>query len=669
MAVHHTLTPGCIQMCGLAGFIDTSGEKDNQLLAAVVSEMAKTLRHRGPDDDATWTDAQTGIALGFRRLAILDLTESGRQPMHSRCERYVIVFNGEIYNHGELRQQLEVEGHPFRGRSDTEVILTAVSQWGLQRSLRTFNGMFAFALWDRRERQLHLVRDRLGEKPLYYGWMGTSFLFGSELKSLNAYPGFRAAINRSALALYFRHNCVPAPHSLYEGIFKLPPATVLTLDCAKGSPILSSFPYWTLREAATRGLQTPFAGSEKDAVAELEQRLAQSVRSRMIADVPLGAFLSGGVDSSAVVALMQSQSSRPIQTFCLGSSFDDYNEAQHARAVAKHLGTAHTEVNVTADDALAVIPQLARIYDEPFADSSQIPTLLVSRLARQQVTVSLSGDGGDELFGGYNRYVWGADLWSKLVPFPFWLRSLGSSTLKALSPQSWQHVLNFLGPALPAHLKQRHPGDKLQKLADALSASSPEHFYLKLVSHWDKPSDLALGATEPLTGITDPRFGLDSKKMAEHMMFLDTITYLPDDILVKLDRASMAASLEARTPMLDHTLLEFAWSLPHHLKIRGKLGKWILRQVLYKYVPESLLERPKAGFAIPLDAWLRGPLRDWAEALLDESRLRTEGYLDPPPVRKKWSEHLSGRRNWQFLLWDVLMFQAWLENSRKAGLS
>ena len=656
-------------MCGFAGFIDTSGEKNDQRLVAIVSQMAETLRHRGPDDESTWTDAQVGIALGFRRLAILDLTESGRQPMHSRCKRFVIVFNGEIYNHGDLRQQLEMEGHPFRGRSDTEVILAAVSQWGVQRALQNFNGMFAFALWDRQERQLYLVRDRLGEKPLYYGWMGTSFLFGSELKSLNAYPGFRATINRSALALYFRHNCVPAPHSIYEGIFKLPPATVLTLDCSKSSPTLSSLPYWTLREVATSGLQNPFAGSEKDAVAELEKRLARSVRSRMIADVPLGAFLSGGVDSSAVVALMQLQSPRPIQTFCLGSSFDDYNEAQHARAVAKHLGTTHTEVNVTSEDALAVIPQLARIYDEPFADSSQIPTLLVSRLARQQVTVSLSGDGGDELFGGYNRYVWGADLWSKLAPVPFWLRSLGSLTLNALSPRSWQHVLNFLDPALPAHLKQRHPGDKLQKLADALSASSPEHFYLKLVSHWDNPSGLALGATEPLTGVTDPRFGLDSKKMAERMMFLDTITYLPDDILAKLDRASMAVSLEARTPMLDHTLLEFAWSLPHHLKIRDKRGKWILRQVLYKYVPESLLERPKAGFAIPLDTWLRGPLRDWAEALLDESRLRTEGYLDPPPVRKKWSEHLSDRRNWQFLLWDVLMFQAWLENSRKAGLS
>jgi len=655
-------------MCGLAGYIDTSGEKDNQLLAAVVSQMAGTLRHRGPDDDATWTDAQTGIALGFRRLAILDLTESGRQPMHSRCNRLVIVFNGEIYNHSELRQQLEMQGHSFRGRSDTEVILAAVSQWGVQRALQNFNGMFAFALWDRQQRQLYLVRDRLGEKPLYYGWMGRSFLFGSELKSLNAYPGFRAGINRSALALYFRHNCVPAPHSIYEGIFKLPPATVLTLDCSKSSPTLSSLPYWTLREAAVGGRRNPFAGSETDAVTELEQRLAQSVQSRMIADVPLGAFLSGGVDSSVVVALMQSQSSRPIQTFCLGSSFDDFNEAQHARAVAKHLGTTHTEINVTAEDALAVIPQLARIYDEPFADSSQIPTLLVSRLARQQVTVSLSGDGGDELFGGYNRYLWGADLWKRIAPIPLWLRSLGSLTLSALSPRSWQRLLNFLEPALPVHLRQRHSGDKLQKLADALSAGSPEHFYLKLVSHWDNPSALVLGASEPLTAVTDPRFSPDFANMAGRMMFLDTITYLPDDILVKLDRASMAASLEARTPLLDHTLFEFAWSLPHHLKIRDKRGKWILRQVLYKYVPESLLERPKAGFAIPLDTWLRGPLRDWAEALLAESRLRNEGLIDPSSIRRKWNEHLTGQRNWQHPIWDVLMFQAWLESSPRANL-
>lgn len=654
-------------MCGLAGFIDTSGDKDNLQLAELVSRMAETLRHRGPDDDATWTDAQAGIALGFRRLAILDLTESGRQPMHSRCKRFVIVFNGEIYNHVELRQQLEAEGQSFRGRSDTEVILAAVSQWGLRVGLKKFNGMFAFALWDREQRELHLVRDRLGEKPLYYGWMGTSFLFGSELKSLSAYPGFRAPINRSALALYFRHNCVPAPHSIYEGIFKLPPATVLTLDYSKGRPVPAFLSYWSMLEAAVRGLQKPFAGSEADAVSQLESRLAESVRSRMIADVPLGAFLSGGVDSSAVVALMQAQSSRSIQTFCLGSSFDDYDEAGHARAVAKHLGTTHIEVNVTAEDALAVIPELAGIYDEPFADSSQIPTLLVSRLARQHVTVSLSGDGGDELFGGYNRYVWSADLWNRVAPIPIWLRSWVGRTLNGLSPRSWQRILKFLEPALPAHLKQRHPGDKLHKLADALSASSPEHLYLKLVSHWDNPIALVLGASEPSTPITDPSFGLDSAEMAERMMLLDTITYLPDDILVKLDRASMSASLEARTPLLDHTLLEFAWSLPHHLKIRDKQGKWILRQAVYKYVPQSLLERPKTGFAVPLDVWLRGPLRDWAESLLDESRLRTDGYLDPLSIRSKWNEHLTGRRNWQFLLWDVLMFQAWLEDRGKAG--
>lgn len=655
-------------MCGLAGFIDTSGEKDNAQLAALAARMAVTLRHRGPDDDATWTDAHAGIAMGFRRLAILDLTETGRQPMHSGCKRFVIVFNGEIYNHGELRQRLQQEGLPFRGRSDTEVILAAVSQWGLLRALQSFNGMFAFALWDRQQRQLHLVRDRLGEKPLYYGWMGASFLFGSELKSLSAHPDFRGSINRSALALYFRYNCVPAPYSIYEGVFKLPPATVLTLDCSTSSPTLCSSPYWALRDAAVSGLRNPFTGCEKDAVTELEQRLAQSVRSRMTADVPLGAFLSGGVDSSAVAALMQSQSSRPIQTFCLGSSFDDYNEAAHARAVAKHLGTTHTEVNVMAEDAMAVIPQLARIYDEPFADSSQIPTLLVSRLARQQVTVSLSGDGGDELFGGYNRYVWGPDLWNKLAPVPFWLRSLGSSTLSAFSPRSWQQVLDFVQPALPAYLKQSHSGDKLQKLAHVLAASTPEHLYMKLVSHWGNPSCLVLGASEPPTPGSDPEAGLDSTEMAERMMFLDTITYLPDDILVKLDRASMAAGLEARTPLLDHTLLEFAWTLPRHLKIRDKQGKWILRQVLYKYVPQPLLERPKTGFAVPLDAWLRGPLRDWAEALLDESRLRGEGNLDPVPIRRKWNEHLAGRRNWQFMLWDVLMFQAWIED-RKIGLS
>lgn len=653
-------------MCGLAGFIDTSGAKNDGQLAAMVSRMAETLRHRGPDDDGIWTEAQAGIALGFRRLAILDLTQSGHQPMVSRCQRFVIVFNGEIYNHADLRKQLEIEGHAFRGRSDTEVILACASQWGLERALQSLNGMFAFALWDRRDRQLHLVRDRLGEKSLYYGWIGPAFLFGSELKSLTAYPGFRASIDRSALALYFRHNCIPAPYSIYNGILKLPPATVLTLDCSKGAPGPSSpRPYWSLLEVALNGSKNPFPGSEQDAAAELERRLARSVQSRMVADVPLGAFLSGGVDSSTVVALMQAQSSRPVQTFCLGSTFDQYNEADSARAVAKHLGTNHSEAWVTAEDALAIIPQLPRIYDEPFADSSQIPTFLISRLARKQVSVSLSGDGGDELFGGYNRYVWGVELWHKLASLPSWLRRMVSLVLNAPSPQAWQRFSEILAPALPKPWVQRHSGDKLQKLAVALSATSQDEFYLKLVSHWEKSTSLVLGSSELATPVSDQRFPEGALGLADRMMFLDTLTYLPDDILVKLDRASMAASLEARTPMLDHTLVEFAWTLPQCLKVRGKQGKWLLRQVSYGYVPPSLLDRPKSGFAVPLHAWLRGSLREWAETLLDEARLKAEGFLQPFLVRAKWKEHLAGRRNWQYPLWDVLMFQAWLEDNRR----
>lgn len=652
-------------MCGLAGFIDTSGEKDNQQLAALASRMAETLSHRGPDDEAAWTDAQAGVALGFRRLAVLDLSENGRQPMLSACERFVVVFNGEIYNHRELRKQLEADGHGFRGSSDTEVLLAAIGQWGLHPAVQRFNGMFALALWDRHERQLHLVRDRLGEKPLYYGWMGSTFLFGSELKALKAHPAFQGTVNRSALALYFRHNCVPAPYSIYEGILKLAPGTILSLDLAKGGPHPSFSQYWSAKEAALSGLRSPFCGSEEDAVDELEIRLGQSVRSRMVADVPLGAFLSGGVDSSLVVALMQSHSTRPVRTFCIGSPFDDYNESNYARAVSGHLGTAHTELTVTGQDTLAVIPQLAGIFDEPFADSSQIPTLLVSRLARREVTVSLSGDGGDELFGGYNRYVWGSSLWKRLAPIPLWLRSCGAAALHALSPRFWQHICQLAKPVLPAQFHQKQAGDKLQKLATALSAESPEHLYVKLASHWENPALLVLGATEPLTPVTDPEAANDYLQLPERMMFLDTISYLPDDILVKLDRASMAVGLEARTPLLDHTLLEFAWSLPLSLKIREKTGKFVLRQVLYRHVPASLLNRPKAGFSIPLDAWLRGPLRDWAEELLNERSLRVQGYLDPSPVRTKWQQHLSGKRNWQYPIWDVLMFQAWLAEDRK----
>ncbi|HAA30512.1 MAG TPA: asparagine synthase (glutamine-hydrolyzing) [Cyanobacteria bacterium UBA8553] len=644
-------------MCGITGFWDTSGQISTDKMQWIVRQMSDTLLHRGPDDGGTWVDVEAGIALGHRRLSILDLSPEGHQPMQSASGRYVIVFNGEIYNFLELRQELESLGHHFRGHSDTEVMLASFSQWGLNQALGRFNGMFAFALWDRQERVLHLGRDRLGEKPLYYGCINQTFFFGSELKALKAHPKFQAEINRDALALFVRHNCIPAPYSIYQGIYKLPPGTVLTW---KGDGNLTPVPYWSAKEVAERGVAKSFVGSESEAVARLEALLQEAVALRMVADVPLGAFLSGGIDSSTVVALMQSQSSQPVKTFSIGFYEEAYNEAKDAKAVAEHLGTDHTELYVTPEEAIAVIPKLPTLYDEPFSDSSQIPTFLVSQLAKQHVTVSLSGDGGDELFGGYNRYFWGRSIWGKIGWMPQHLRQVAASALTSLSPQTWNQLFTGFGAVLPPVLRQRNPGDKLHKLAEILAVDSPDTMYKGLVSHCKEPEYLVFGSLEPSTTLTDRKKWARLPDFTQRMMFLDTVTYLPDDILTKVDRASMGVSLEARVPLLDHRLVEFAWQLPLDMKIRNEQGKWLLRQVLYKYVPQKLIERPKMGFGIPIDDWLRGPLRDWAEALLDEKRLREEGFFDPQPIREQWTEHLSGERNWQYYLWDVLMFQAWL---------
>lgn len=645
-------------MCGITGFWDTSGQIETEQMQPIVRRMSDTLLHRGPDDGGTWVDARVGIALGFQRLSILDLSPEGHQPMHSACDRYVIVFNGEIYNFLELRQELKSLGHHFRGYSDTEVMLASFSQWGLDRAVQRFNGMFAFALWDRQERVLHLGRDRLGEKPLYYCCIGQTFVFASELKALKAYPKFQAEINRDALALFVRHNYIPAPYSIYKSIYKLPPGTVLTW---KGDGNLTPMPYWSAKEVAESGVAKPFVGSEAEALAKLDTLLREAVALRMVADVPLGAFLSGGIDSSTVVALMQSQSSQPVKTFSIGFYEEAYNEAQQAKAVAEYLGTDHTELYVTPEEAIAVIPKLPTLYDEPFSDSSQIPTFLVSQLAKQRVTVSLSGDGGDELFGGYNRYFWGRSIWQKIGWMPQSLREVAAGALTSLSPQMWNQLFTSFGAVLPPVLRQRNPGDKLHKLAEILAVDSPDTMYQGLVSHWKVPESLVLSSLEPSTTLTDCKKWARLPDFTQRMMFLDTVTYLPDDILTKVDRASMGVSLEARVPFLDHRLVEFAWQLPLEMKIRNEQGKWLLRQVLYNYVPQKLIERPKMGFGIPIDDWLRDPLRDWAEALLDEKRLREEGFFNPQPIREIWIEHLSGERNWQYYLWDVLMFQAWLE--------
>jgi asparagine synthase (glutamine-hydrolysing) len=649
-------------MCGLVGFL--GGVASNSSDTVSLRRMSDQIFLRGPDDAGDWSDSETRIALAHRRLAIVDLTPAGHQPMWSSDGRFVIVFNGEIYNHLSIRSELDRQGKApiWRGHSDTETLLAGIQVWGIEDTLKKSIGMFAIALWDKQTKTLSLARDRLGEKPLYYGWQGDGeqavFLFGSELKALKAHPAFQAEIDRDALSLLMRHNYIPAPYSIYQGIRKLPPGCLLTVTKAQREPTLVY--YWSASGVISEGGGNPFSGSSEQAVNELEVLLKSAVLQQMMADVPLGAFLSGGIDSSTVVALMQAQSDRPVKTFTIGFNEAGYNEAVHAKAVAAHLGTEHTELYVTPQQALNVIPRLPSLYCEPFSDSSQIPTFLVSQLARQHVTVSLSGDAGDELFCGYNRYVMASRLWRKLSRFPAASRRLLASGLTALSPSGWNALLGPMQGMFPASLQQANLGDKLHKGAGVLAADSVDALYLGLVSHWDDPSNLILGGKEPptlLTGNSPQLSGLDD---IQRMMALDTMTYLPDDILVKMDRAAMGVSLESRVPFLDHRVVEFAWRLPQSMKLHDGVGKWALRQVLYRYVPKALIERPKMGFGVPIDVWLRGPLKEWAESLLDESRLRREGFFNPLPIRQKWAEHLSGRRNWQYHLWDVLMFQAWL---------
>lgn len=649
-------------MCGFAGFLGgiRIGASSDPL--SLLSAMSNQIIHRGPDDSGHWYDAEGKIGLGHRRLSILDLSPAGHQPMHSSSDRYVIAFNGEIYNHLDLRRELGgAREFAWRGHSDTETLLAGFDVWGIRQTVERCIGMFAFAVWDKASRVLTLVRDRLGEKPLYYGWQGAgvnrSFLFGSELKALRAHPAFSAGIDRGALCLLLRHNAIPAPYSIFEGISKLAPGCMLSLSVDRPEPQISQ--YWSVPEVARVGVANRFSGSAEAAVEQLDVLLKDAVRQQMVADVPLGAFLSGGIDSSAVVALMQAQSNRPVKTFTIG--FDDagYNEAVHAKAVARHLGTDHTELYVQPQQARDVIPLLPTLYCEPFSDSSQIPTFLVSQLARQHVTVSLSGDAGDELFAGYNRYQMTDRLWRRLERIPRPLRSLLAKGITSISPGGWDSLARFI----PGASGYRVFGDKLHKGAGVLASSSVDDLYLGLVSHQTRPESWVVGGQEPATKLTGFRPVLDGLNPVERMMALDAISYLPDDILTKVDRAAMGVSLESRVPFLDHRVVEFAWTLPLDYKLRGGQTKWPLRQVLYRYVPKELIERPKMGFGIPLDAWLRGPLRGWAEALLDEARLKREGYFHPAPIRDKWLEHLSGRRNWQHHLWDVLMFQAWLENA------
>ena len=641
-------------MCGFVGFVGRPGALGGDEMKRLAARMADRLESRGPDDAGTWVSPSAGIALGHRRLAVIDLTTAGRQPMVSASGRSVIAYNGEVYNFGDIRRELEAEKRRFRGNSDTEVLLEACEAWGVEHAVSKLIGMFAFAFWDDHARRLTLVRDRLGIKPLYWGRCGGVLFFGSQPKGFVDHPAWRPVVDRDALAAYLRHAYVPAPHSIFKGIEKLEPGSIVEID-ADGRETRRR--YWDLRRIACDAARDRDALDDETAAEMLDNLLRDAVKQRMIADVPLGVFLSGGIDSSAVVALMQAQSDRPVKSFTIGFTEAGYDEARHAKHIAAHLGTDHTKLYVSAERTMAVLPQLASWFDEPFADSSQVPTYLISEMTRRHATVVLSGDGGDELFAGYNRHIIAATLWRRIETWPRPLRAAIASLLRAVPPSTWDRL--FLG--MPRSIRPPQIGDKVHKLAAILSLADQEALYRRLVSQWQEPDAQVRGGREPRGHLWDPTIRRDFSDFTDRMQFLDTLTYLPDDILTKVDRASMAVGLEARVPLLDHRVVEFAWRLPLAMKVRGGQGKWLLRQVLRAYVPPRLTDRPKMGFGVPIDRWLRGALREWAESLLAEDRLRDGGYFELEPIRRAWADHLSGSRNRQYQLWTVLMFESWRE--------
>jgi len=639
-------------MCGIAGVV---GWKQDQYVAATVAEMVEALLHRGPDDGAVWTDTENGVSLGHRRLSILELSAHGSQPMVSSSERFVIVYNGEIYNFNELRQQLELEGHNcvWRGHSDTEVLLAAIEAWGIQTVLDKLVGMFAFAVWDKLTKSITIARDRMGEKPLYYGFIGHRFIFSSELKAIKAAFGSELSIDRYALTQFVRYGYVPAPESIYEGIKKLKPAHYLVID--SHACLTKPVRYWALQQNSR--LKTEFAQASGNEVVDMVgDRLSTAVKSQMVSDVPLGAFLSGGIDSSLIVSLMQAQSTSSINTYTIGFNEPEFDEAPYAKAIAKHLGTNHTEFYLGSDDALSIIPSLPEVYDEPFADSSQIPTILISRMTKQHVSVALSGDGGDELFAGYPRYQITAELWSKIEKLPLIVRQSLAYPLRTFSSKGWDNVC----AVLPETLRSKINGRRIYKMSELLGSESLAQMYTGLMSQWQSMDKVVLGCD---TMEREVETWESADNSIEEMRRWDVSQYLPDDLLVKVDRGSMSASLETRAPLLDHRVAELAFSLPTHQLIKDGKGKWPLRELLGRYVPTSLFERPKAGFSIPLAQWLRGPLKNWAGDLLSEDRLRREGYFDAQKVRSAWLQHQNGTYDRSLHLWNILMFQSWLDKN------
>lgn len=646
-------------MCGITGFLEPQPASENRTSQSVLDQMTDALTHRGPDDRGTWTDGEQGIHLGHRRLSVLDLTAQGHQPMASRSGRYVLVYNGETYNHPRLRTELADHDVQFDGESDTETILAGFETWGIAGTLDRMVGMFAFAVWDREDGRLVLARDRIGEKPLYYGYVGETFVFGSELAAITAYPEFKGRIDRSALAAFLRYGNVPAPGCIWEGIHKLQPGHLLEVHPDDGPDNRSPRPYWRAADSASPGR----TGQGESSIEDLERLLQDTVARTLLSDVPLGVFLSGGIDSSLVAALAQNASERPIRTFTIGFHEAEYNEAEDAKKVAAHLGTDHTELYVTPEEAQAVIPDLPRIYSEPFADSSQIPTYLVSRMAREHVTVALSGDGGDELFGGYNRYLIGAEAWRRLQAMPEGVRKAMGGILAHAPGGMLETAGKMFSPSGEAKVRPGTYTEKARKLARVMRTTDEREYYQRVVSIWQDPP-LARAPKSQVEAEVPAMNGHGGPEAdpVDTWMLRDALLYLPDDILVKVDRAAMAVSLETRAPFLSHEVFEAAWALPRDLKIRDGTGKWILREILAKHVPRELFERPKTGFGVPIDSWLRGPLKEWAEALLDPDRLRSEGYLDAGPIRQAWEDHQSGRHDRHHELWVALMFQAWLES-------